>query len=85
MWCFHIGGQLQGSDGVRGAIAAKCIGQEIIGRIHMIGIFLMETYTHFARALGCWGHQLLFWATLKFAPCFVPLGLWDIYHQVFDI
>ena len=29
-----IGGQLQGSDGVREAIAAKCIGQEIIGRIH---------------------------------------------------
>ena len=49
-----IGGQLQGSDGVKGAIAAKCIGQEIIGRIHdvlyqggkhMIGI-LLETYTH---------------------------------------
>ena len=64
------------------ALAAKCIGQEIIGRIHMIGIFLMETYTHFARALGCWGHQLLFWATLKFAPCFVPLGLWDISSSI---
>ena len=29
-----LDGQLQGSDGVREAIAAKCIGQEIIGRIH---------------------------------------------------
>ena len=78
-----IGGQLQGSDGVKGAIAAKCIGQEIIGRIHdvlyqggkhMIGI-LLETYTHFCLSFRSMGSSASFLVNTQIRLLFCPIGV----------
>ena len=79
-----IGGQLQGSDGVKGAIAAKCIGQEIIGRIHdvlyqggkhLIGILLLETYTHFCLSFRSMGSSASFLVNTQIRLLFCPIGV----------